>query len=150
MKRRARPTFVLFAAMFTMTALTVLPALPARADEDDDIQRQIDTQKAGVPDLEHLDTRHAATADIQRLRDWLGLAWDLRNKHDPDEARVVLDRCLSQGELVRQIIAASQVKAEVAALEAKLKKTRETTERQKKALQEAIVKKKSLEQTVSP
>lgn len=123
-------------------------AAPARADEEDDIQRQIDAQKAGVPDLEHLDTNRAATADIQRLRDWLAQAWDLRNKHEPDEARVVLDRCLSQAELVRQIISASQAKAEVAAKEAKLLRTKQEIERKRQAVQEAIGRKKALEQSL--
>ncbi len=132
-------------ALFAAVTLTLLSASAVRADEDDDIQRQIDTQKAGVPDLEHLDTRHAAAADIQRLRDWLALAWDLRNKHEPDSAREVLDRCSAQSELIRQIIAASHVKADVAAKEAKLKKTQEKIERTKKALQEAEAKKKALQ-----
>lgn len=136
------------AALFAAVTLNLLPASTARADEDDDIQRQIDTQKAGVPDLEHLDARRAATADIQRLRDWLALAWDLRNKHEPDQAREVLDRCSAQSELVRQIIAASSVKANVAAKEAKLKKTREDIARTRKALQEAEAKKKALQQVV--
>lgn len=128
--------------------LGLLAAGPARADEEDDIQRQIDAQKAGVPDLEKLDTQRAAAADIQRLRDWLGQAWDLRNKHEPDEAREVLDRCLSQAELVRQIIAAAQAKAEVAAKETKLQRTRDDIERKKKAVQEAIGRKKALEQSL--
>ena len=130
-------------------AITVVaPLSSARADEEDDIQRQIDSQKATVPDLEHLDTHRAATADIQRLREWLGQAWDLRNKHEPDAAREVLDRCMSQSELIRQIISASQVKADVAAKEAKLKNTLEETERKKKALQEATVKKRAMEQAI--
>lgn len=121
---------------------------PAHADEEDDLQRQVDTQKSGVPDLEHLDTRHAATTEIQRLKEWLAEAWDLRNKHDPDGAREVLDRCLSQAELIRQIIAASHLKAEVAAREQKLQQTRQEIERQKQALTEAQAKKKSLEQVL--
>lgn len=131
-------------AMFVFQA-AVAPT-PARADEEDDIQRQIESQKANVPDLEKLDTQRAAAADIQRLRDWLALAWDLRNKHEPDEAREVLDRCLSQSELIRQIISASQLKSEVTAKEAQLKTTREDIERKKKALLEAQAKKRAMEQ----
>jgi outer membrane usher protein FimD/PapC len=150
MKRRMRPTFTLLPACFALAAaLVLLAASPAQADEDDDIQRQIDAQKAGVPDLEHLDTRHAAAADIQRLRDWLNTAWDLRNKHEPDEAREVLDRCLSQSELIRQIIATSQVEGDVAAKEAKLQRTKEEIVRKKRALQEAEAKKKVLDQAAS-
>jgi hypothetical protein len=150
MKRGRPPKLVVMVAGFAMTALTILCASPARADEEDDIQRQIDTQKAGVPDLDHLDTRHAATAEIQRLRDWLSLAWDLRNKHEADEAREVLDRCLSQADLIRQLITSSQIKADVAAKETKLQRTRDEIERKKKALQDAVATKKSLEPVVGP
>lgn len=163
MKRRETPTLAALgrvkptgrrgggaAALLVALAMFVLQAVlvptVARADEEDDIQRQIESQKANVPDLEKLDTQRAAAAEIQRLRDWLALAWDLRNKHEPDEAREVLDRCLSQSELIRQIIAASHLKAEVAAQEAKLKTTREDIERKKKALLEAQAKKRALEQ----
>lgn len=153
MIRRGRPTsFVLWQVTLSTLAIVVfsfaLRATPALADEEDDIQRQVDTQKAGVPDLEHLDTQHAARADIQRLRQWLGEAWDLRNKHDPDGAREVLDRCLSQAELIRQIIAASQAKTEVAAREAKLQKTKQSIEQSKQALRDTQAKKKSLEQVL--
>lgn len=120
----------------------------AHADEEDDIQRQIDAQKAGVPDLELLDRQHAAASDIQRLRDWLGQAWDLRNKHEPDEAREVLERCMAQAELVRQIITSAQFKAQVADREAKLDRTKAEIEKKKKALQEAQIKKKSMESAV--
>ena len=124
------------------------PQSQARADEEDDIQRQIDTQKAGVPDLEHLDRTHAADPEIQRLRDWLGAAWDLRNKHETDEARAVLERCMSQAELVRQVIAAAQLKAQVAERETKLERTKAEIDKKKRALQETQVKKKSLESGV--
>src|SRR3954471_5503723 len=121
----------------------------ALADEEDDIQRQIDSQKAGVPDLEHLDRTHAAAPEIQRLRDWLGTAWDLRNKHEPDEAREVLERCMAQAELVRQVITTSQLKTQVTEREAKLDHTKTETEKKRRALMDAQVKKKSLE-TVNP
>ena len=153
MKRRESPTLFSFARA-PLCAILVTSVLSstsiARADEDDDLQRQIDSQKSGVQDLEHLDSQRAATADLQRLRDWLAAAWDLRNKHEPDEARAVLDRCIAQAELVRQIIATSQVKAELVQKEAKLQRTREETERKKRALQDAQVKKQALEPTVGP
>ena len=117
----------------------------AWADEEDDIQRQIDVQKSGVADLEHLDRQHAATSEIQRLRDWLGQAWDLRNKHEPDDAREVLERCVSQAELVRQVISAAQLKAQLSEREAKLTATKNETEKKKKALLDAQVKKRALD-----
>jgi len=139
---------VLGLPLLLMVIATVGLPSAARADEEDDIQRQIDAQKAGVPDLELLDRSHAATSEIQRLRDWLGQAWDLRNKHEPDEAREVLERCMAEAELVRQIITAAQLKAQVADREGKLDRTKAETEKKKKALQEAQIKKRSLESAV--
>jgi hypothetical protein len=146
MKRRTRPTFFVISLLITVVA-TIAPVNRARADEEDDIQRQIETQKAGVSDLEHLDARHAAQPDLQRLRDWLAEAWDLRNKHEPDEAREVLDRCGAQADLIRQIISAAQAKSDVASKEAQLQKTRDALTEKKKALLDAQAKKKALEPT---
>lgn len=134
----------LVALLFTASA-----PLTAHADEEDDIQRQIDIQKAGASDLEHLDRSHAAAPDLQRLRDWLGAAWDLRNKHASDEAREVLERCMAQAELVRQVIAAAQLKTQVAEREAKLATTKAETDKKKKALQDAQIKKQTLDAAVS-
>jgi len=134
------------AAALALLLVTGAARSRAWADEDDDIQRQIDVQKSGVADLEHLDRQHAATSEIQRLRDWLGQAWDLRNKHEPDDAREVLERCVAQAELVRQIITAAQLKTQVADREAKLSSTKAETEKKKKALLDAQVRKRALEQ----
>jgi hypothetical protein len=134
--------------LLLMLLTTVSLPRAARADEEDDIQRQIDAQKAGVPDLELLDRSHAASSEIQRLRDWLGQAWDLRNKHEPDEAREVLERCMAEAELVRQIIIAAQLKAQVTDREAKLDRTKADIDKKKKALQEAQIKKRTLESAV--
>lgn len=143
-----RPMTSLRVAAAALALLLVAGAARSRAwaDEDDDIQRQIDVQKSGVADLEHLDRQHAATSEIQRLRDWLGQAWDLRNKHEPDDAREVLERCVAQAELVRQIISAAQLKTQVADREAKLSTTKAETEKKKKALLDAQVRKRALEQ----
>ena len=141
------PTRVALVLALALGAL--IPQSSAWADEEDDIQRQIDAQKAGVPDLEHLDRTHAADSEIQRLRDWLGAAWDLRNKHETDEARNVLERCMSQAELVRQVIAAAQLKAQVAERESKLDHTKAEIDKKKKALQEMTIKKRSMDGAVS-
>jgi hypothetical protein len=146
MTRRIRPTFFVISLLITVVG-TIAPVNRARADEEDDIQRQIETQKSGVSDLEHLDARHSAAPDLQRLRDWLAEAWDLRNKHEPDEAREVLDRCGAQADLIRQIISAAQAKSDVASKEAQLQKTRDTLNEKKKALLDAQAKKKALEPT---
>src|SRR3569623_1390597 len=133
------------AAALALLLVTGTAYSRAGADEEDDIQRQIDVQKSGVADLEHLDRQHAATSEIQRLRDWLGQAWDLRNKHEPDDAREVLERCVAQAELVRQVITAAQLKAQVTEREAKLASTKSETEKKKKALLDAQVKKRALD-----
>jgi hypothetical protein len=147
--RRRLPTSVPLAALAIFAVASFAAATFARADEDDDIQRQIEIQKAGVSDLEHLDRGHSAAVEIQRLRDWLNAAWDLRNKHEPDDAREVLERCMAQAELVRQVIASAQVKAQVTEKESKLTNTRAEIERKKHALQEAQIKKRTLAPAVS-
>jgi len=133
------------AAALALLLVTGTAFSRAWADEEDDIQRQIDVQKSGVADLEHLDRQHAATSEIQRLRDWLGQAWYLRNKHEPDDARVALERCVAQAELVRQVITTAQLKAQVSDREAKLASTKAETEKKKKALLDAQVKKRALD-----
>src|SRR3569623_2780375 len=97
------------AAALGLLLITGAARSNAWADEEDAIQRQIDVQKSGVADLAHLDRQPAATSEIQRLRDWQGQAWDLRNKHAPDAAREVLERSVSQAKLVRQEITAAQL-----------------------------------------
>ena len=144
--RRPMTSLRVAAAALALLLVTGAARSHAWADEEDDIQRQIDVQKSGVADLEHLDRQHAATSEIQRLRDWLGQAWDLRNKHEPDDAREVLERCVAQAELVRQVITAAQLKTQVADREAKLNATKAETEKKKKALLDAQVRKRALEQ----
>lgn len=142
-----RPMTLIRVAAAALALLLVTGAARSRAwaDEEDDIQRQIDVQKSGVADLEHLDRQHAAASEIQRLRDWLGQAWDLRNKHEPDDAREVLERCVAQAELVRQVITAAQLKTQVAEREAKLASTKSETEKKKKALLDAQVRKRAMD-----
>ena len=143
--RRPMTSLRVAAAALALLLLTGAARSRAWADEEDDIQRQIDVQKSGVADLEHLDRQHAATSEIQRLHDWLGQAWDLRNKHEPDDAREVLERCVAQAELVRQVITAAQLKAQVSDREGKLASTKSETEKKKKALLDAQVRKRALE-----
>jgi len=143
--RRPKRSLRVAAAALGLLLITGAARSRAWADEEDDIQRQIDIQKGGVSDLEHLDRMHAAQPEIQRLRDWLGQAWDLRNKHEPDDAREVLERCMAQTELIRQVITAAQLKQQVSEKEAKLASTKAETEKKKKALMDAQVKKRALD-----
>ena len=57
---------------------------------------------------------------------------------------------MTQAELIRQVITASQMKAQVTEREGKLERTRAETEKKKHALQDAQVKKRTLESAVAP
>jgi hypothetical protein len=120
-------------------------AASARAGEEDDLQRQIETQKAGVSDLERLDELHFAGDEIVLLKAWLNDAWDLRAKHEYDQVREVLDRALGQAELIRQKINVSKLRAQVAKREAALKDVRQKIDQSRRALRDASQKRKALE-----
>jgi hypothetical protein len=117
----------------------------ARAGEEDDLQRQIDTQKSSVADLERLDELKAVTDEIGRLKSWLDEAWGLRAKHEYDEVRTVLDRALKQEDLIRDEITVSKLRAQELKREASLKEIKEKIARTRKTLQETSEKKKTLE-----
>ena len=128
-------------------SITLLPGL-ARAGEEDDLQRQIETQRTGVTDLDRLDDTRATTEEITMLKSWLDEAWSLRSKHEYDQVREVLDRCLAQAELIRQKISAAKMRAQLQKREATIGELRAKIARTKKTLQETTIKKKSLEGTV--
>lgn len=117
----------------------------ARAGEEDDLQRQIETQRAGVTDLERLDDLKATTDEITLLKSWLDEAWSLRSKHEYDLVREVLDRALAQAELIRQKINAAKLRAQAQKREAALQELKTRIARTRKSLQDTVVKKKSLE-----
>ena len=121
----------------------------AVAGEEDDLQRQIETQRAGANDLDRLDDLRATTDEITLLRTWLDEAWNLRSKHEYDQVREVLDRCIAQAELVRQKISAAKLRAQVQKREATVNELRAKIVSTKKALQETTVKKKALEEPTS-
>jgi hypothetical protein len=120
-------------------------ARDVRAGEEDDLQRQIDTQKAGVPDLERLDELRATGDEITLLKGWLEEAWNLRAKHEYDQVREVLDRCLGQAELIRQKIAVSKLRAQAARREAELRDVRTKIDQSRKALRDTAQKRRALE-----
>lgn len=117
----------------------------ARAGEEDDLQRQIDTQKASVADLERLDELKAVTDEIARLKSWLDEAWGLRAKHEYDQVREVLDRALKQEDLIRAQITVSKLRDQEQKREATLKQLKEKIAHTRKQLQETTDKKKALE-----
>jgi hypothetical protein len=122
-------------------------ALPriAAAGEEDDLQRQIDTQKGSVADLERLDELKGVTDEIALLKSWLDEAWNLRAKHEYDQVREVLDRSLKQEDLIRTKIAVSKLRAQAQKREATLQELRTKIALTRKALQATAAKKKALE-----
>lgn len=143
---RARRLFGGVAIGFGLLCLFSGPlAGTARAGEEDDLQRQIDTQKSSVADLERLDELKAVTDEIARLKAWLDEAWGLRAKHEYDQVREVLDRALKQEDLIRAQITVSKLRDQEQKREATLKQLKEKIARTRKQLQETTDKKKSLE-----
>ncbi len=128
-------------------ALASLSMAKAQAGEEDDLQRQIDTQRSSVADLERLDELKAVTDEITLLKSWLDEAWNLRSKHEYDEVREVLDRALKQEDLIRAKIAVSKLRAQAQKRDAELQDLKGKIARSRKALQETADKKKALERT---
>ena len=143
MKRWIR-CLTLAVSMSTATAM-LATATPAWAGEEDDLQRQIETQRSGVADLERLDELHAAGDEIALLKAWLDEAWALRAKHEYDQVREVLDRCLAQAELIRQKINVSKLRAQADKRDIALQETRRKIDQARKALADTVVKKKAME-----
>ena len=83
-----------------------------QAGEEDDLQREIDTQRVSVADLERLDELKATGDEITQLRSWLDEAWSLRSKHEYDQVREVLERTRKQADLIRAKITASKLRAQ--------------------------------------
>jgi hypothetical protein len=144
MNKRARSRWL--GAVLTI-ALCVGVGGKARAGEEDDLQRQIDTQRATAVDLERLDELKAVGDEIALLRSWLDEAWNLRAKHEYDQVRDVLDRALKQEDLIRAKITVSKLRAQEQKHEAALKGLKDKIASTRKALQDTIDKKKALERT---
>ena len=116
-----------------------------QAGEEDDLQREIDTQRVSVADLERLDELKATGDEITQLRSWLDEAWSLRSKHEYDQVREVLERTRKQADLIRAKITASKLRAQANAREASLAEVRARIGRTKKSLAETLKKKKAIE-----
>jgi hypothetical protein len=144
MTARAKRTLQLLVAAVAVATFQ-WEGLVAWAGEEDDLQRQIETQRAGVADLERLDDLRATTDEITLLKAWLDEAWTLRSKHEYDEVRAVLDRALKQADLIRAKITVSKLEAQVRKREAALQELRNKITRTKKSLQDTITQKKVLE-----
>lgn len=133
----------------TAGAIALAAALGGRAHagEEDDLQRQIDTQRSSAADLERLDELKAVSDEIGLLRSWLDEAWNLRAKHEYDQVRDVLDRALKQEDLIRAKITVSKLRAQEQKHEAALKDLRDRIAKTRKALQDTVDKKKVLERS---
>ena len=136
----------------TMRKLTILFALlllggsaTANKREADDLKRQIDTQRAGVGDLERLDAQKVATEELTLLRSWLDEATNQLQKDELDKTREVIDRCLAQAELIRQKTSAGRLSAQAEQRETALKRSKDKVQKTKEAIQQATINKKALE-----
>jgi lipopolysaccharide biosynthesis regulator YciM len=132
-----------------LTATTCAAAggwsLPAHAGEEDDLQSRIETQRAGVADLEKMYDLKAVPDETTLLRAWLDVAWSLRSKHEYDQVREVLDRATAQAELIRAKITASKLRAQAQKHEAAVQELKARIAKTRKALSDTITKKKVLE-----
>lgn len=129
-------------------ALFILSAGQALAGQEaEDLKRQIESQRATVPDLERLDDKHLVTDEITLLKSWLDEAWAQYSKEEWKRVREVVDRCIGQAELIRQKITAAKMTAYATDREAQVRATRDKIDRTKKALLDAQSTKKALEMT---
>jgi NADH dehydrogenase/NADH:ubiquinone oxidoreductase subunit G len=145
MTARSRRTLHLIVAAAVCAASSVAGLRAASAGEEDDLQREIDTQRVSVADLERLDELKATSDEITLLRSWLDEAWSLRSKHEYDQVREVLERTRKQADLIRAKITASKLRAQATSREASLADVRGRIERAKKALADTIKRKKAIE-----
>jgi hypothetical protein len=113
--------------------------------ELEDLRRQIDSQRSAAGDLERLDEKRAVTDEVTTLRSWVDEATTQLQKDELDKVREVLDRCLAQGELIRQKITSTRLIAQAIDKETALKKARDRNEKTKVAIQQATINKKALE-----
>jgi hypothetical protein len=144
MRARSRRTLQIIAAAAACAAFSAGPRA-AQAGEEDDLQREIDTQRVSVADLERLDELKATGDEIMLLRSWLDEAWNLRSKHEYDQVREVLERTRKQADLIRAKITASKLRAQATSREASLADVRARIERTKKALADTMKHKKAME-----
>lgn len=110
-----------------------------------DLKREIQAQQAAANDLQALDTTKVVADEIALLRTWLDEAWDRHGKDQGARARESLDRCLAQADLIRAKLAAAKVSAAAAERENAAADARDKLAKTKKALEDAVIKKKALE-----
>lgn len=121
----------------------------ANAGEADDLQAMIDRARRNVSDLQRIDDHKVSVEDSAVLSTWLDEAWRLRSEKQFDTVRVVLDRCDSQADMIREQITAGQLTAQALAEETLLEASKKNIDgltqeiasaKQKKAALEAVSK----------
>jgi hypothetical protein len=137
--------FTLFLMPAIIVTITMTGYDIVYGGEEDDLQRQIDAQRADANDIEHLDQLRVAPDDIAFLKACLDEAWNLRAKHDYDQVREVLDRALAQAEYIRQKIAAAKLRALADQKSAVLRQLRLKIDEKRQTLKDVLLKKKALE-----
>lgn len=115
------------------------------AGEADDLQAMIDRARRNVSDLQRIDEQKVAVEDSAILTTWLDEAWRLRSEKQFDTVRVVLDRCDSQADMIREQITAGQLTAQALAEETALEASKKHIEELKQAIAAAKQKKAALE-----
>ena len=110
-----------------------------------DLQREIKAQQSAASDLAALDTGKVVQDEIALLKSWLDEAWNRQAKDQGSRARESLERCLAQSDLIRQKLTSAKAMADAASREKAAKDARDKLQRTKKALEDAIVKKKAME-----
>lgn len=110
-----------------------------------DLQREIKVQQSAASDLAALDTAKVVQDEVALLKTWLDEAWTRQSKDQGGRARESLERCLAQADLIRQKLATAKLKADADAREKAAREARDKVQRTKKALDDAIVKKKAME-----
>src|SRR5215468_10616711 len=94
-----RPSHACGAAL---AALLLAPSGALARNPSSDLQREIDSGRAAVADLERLDERRAVSDETALLRSFYDEAGAWLAKQEWDRVREVLDRCNAQSELIRQ------------------------------------------------
>jgi hypothetical protein len=130
----------------TVLTLALCWASGASANQEaDDLKRQIESQRAGVSDLERLDDRRMVSDEIALLKSWLDEAWSEYSHEEFKKTREIIDRCLAQAEFIRQKTGAAKLTAYANDRDATVRASRDKLERTKKALLDAQATKKAME-----
>jgi hypothetical protein len=117
----------------------------ANAGEADDLQAMIDRARRNVSDLQRIDEQRVSAEEAAILSTWLDEAWRLRSEKQFDTVRVVLDRCDSQADMIREQITAGQLSAQALAEETALEASKKHIDELKEAIVAAKQKKSTLE-----